>query len=492
MSEISTLPETTAQSPRPVEKIDRVPLVQKLAWGIGGVTDNIMANSLNMLGQQIYILSLGLNPIWMLWALSIPRIWDAFIDPIIGNLSDNTRSRWGRRRPFIVFGAVLSAVTFAAVCMPPTALTQNALFWFFLIMSMAYYLGYAIFIIPRNALGIELSTDPAERTRVQVWNAFFGSVIGLGMPFMYKLATYLGKIFAAPGDAKPELTGIRYVGVIFGVAVLVSGFIPAIFCRERAEVQAQEKIPILPALKWTLCNYPFLLLSAAIVLILAGIFIADPFTLYIHMFHICRGNKDLYGTLYAYSGMFYAVMGLLALPLAPWLGARLGKKNTLLAAEALTVIGYLSTWIMFTPSHPWLMLIPPLIMCPGLTSIWILSASMMCEICDLDELKTGLRREGMFGAVFSLVFKAGLAAFTCLSGYIIIKAGIPKDIAQFTPTPQALTNLRVIYIAIPTILFGLAFLLTWMFPITEKKAREVRAILDARKKESAETAATAV
>lgn len=499
MSEISTLPETPVQSPRPVEKIDRVPTGQKAAWGIGAILDNIMANSINMLALQIYNIGLGISPIWIGWGIAIPRIFEAIIDPFLGNLSDNTRSPWGRRRPFMVLGAIISALSFAAVWMPPTVLNKSALSWFqspiflfFLISSMFFYLGYALFIIPCNALGIEMSTDYNERTRIQAWKSFFGSVAGFAMPWMYKLALYFGNHFGAGSLSKPEVIGIRFVAVIFGLIVLITGLIPAIYCRERADVQKQEKINIFHALNLTLRNMPFLLLSLVIILILVGIFVVDPFTLYIYMHYVSGGNKDLYATLYAVSGTTYAVMGIVSLPLVTLLSTRLGKKGAMLLAQISVIVGYLSTWFLLTPSNPWFLLIPPLLMCPGLTTMWILSGSMMAEICDLDELKTGLRREAMFGAVFSLVFKAGFSSITILSGYLLVWAGIPENVENFIPPTTTLTTLRVLYIAIPTALLIVSSLLTWMFPITEKKAREVRAILDARKQESAEEPAPAI
>ena len=170
-------------------------------------------------------------------------------DPFMGNLSDNTRSRWGRRRPYIAIGAVLTGVLFALMWMPPRSLGETGLFGYFLLISILYFTTYTVFMVPWNALGYELTTDYNERTRVMAYKTFFSSAAAtFFLPWAYKLCFVLGKT---------EVEGVRVVGVIFGVLMILTGVVPALFCKENMSVQTQHKITFKAALKYTMKNRPF-------------------------------------------------------------------------------------------------------------------------------------------------------------------------------------------------------------------------------------------
>lgn len=495
---------------------DRIPIIQKLSWGSGGILDQFMSMGIATLGLLIFNIGLGVNAFWITLGMSIPRFFDAVIDPFIGNITDNARTRWGRRRPFIFIGAFLCAISFAAVWMPPTSLigkdlTLNFgkgfifhlnlpvwlggainwhlggplhvphLFLFFTIMSMFYYFAYAVFIIPQNAMGIELSTDYHERTRLQSWKLFLGCLGGIALGYMYLLAQnpiFCGK--TVPGGLKPEVIGIRPVAMIAAVIVLFSGLMSAIFCKGRVDLNVQqEKINVWKAMKMTLTNWPFLILTGVIFNLLIGLFIVGPFSNYINIYYICAGDKVKAAGLGATLNLIYQVLSIAIIPVATWISTLWGKRTTMIVAQISVMIGSASSIFMFTPAHPYWQFLPPLAMCPGLTCIWILGSSMLAEICDLDELKTGLRQEGMFGAVFALVFKAGIAAVTALSGLMLVLSGL-KDGADVQPV-RTLTILRWEFALVPVGFLIISTFLTWLFPITEKSAREVRAQLEARK-----------
>ncbi|RKX40275.1 MAG: hypothetical protein DRP64_12870, partial [Verrucomicrobia bacterium] len=121
---------------------------QKGFWSAGAMGDNVMANSHGYLAMQIYNVALGVNPVFLGLAMGIPRLIDAFTDPIMGNISDNMHSRFGRRRPFIFIGAILSALMFYFMWAPPKFLSSVGLGWYFLGVAILYYLAYTIFTVP--------------------------------------------------------------------------------------------------------------------------------------------------------------------------------------------------------------------------------------------------------------------------------------------------------------------------------------------------------
>lgn len=444
---------------------------QKYGWALGGITDNGLSYGILAMSMPIYNIGLGISAVWLGWALAIPRVLDAFVDPWIGNLSDNTRTRWGRRRPYIFAGAIVSSAAFALVWLPPVRLDKAGLFGYYLVFTIIMFLGYAPFSIGLSALGLELSPDTAERTRAQGLRLVAVNLVGILLPWIYKLCTL-------PALGKNEVQGARFVGPALGALLLVAGTLPAVLCREQVQAMTQPRIPFWPAFRALMTHPPFMLLMAVSLCVGIGTFIVSPMLLYILIYYICRGNKGFAGTLNGYGGTLYALMGIVLPAGVASLGIRMGKKRSICLGILLTLAGYAATWFVFTPAHPyWSMLAFPMI-CTGSIAIFIFTPAMVADICDIDELETGLRREGMFGSVSALLNKGTVAAASVLSGYLLAFAGY---VGGETPGAHTLFTMRILYIAFPVTLLLLGLLLASRYPITETRVREARSLLDARR-----------
>lgn len=166
----------------------KVPTRRKIAWGTGTIADTLMANGINGLALPIYSIALGVSPGLTGLAVGIPRAWDATTDPLMGNISDNTCCKFGRRRPYIALGAILGEILFAILWMPPAMLGKTGLFIYFLLVAIHFFAAYTIYVVPQSALGFELSIDYNERTRVMAYRAFFGGggalIYGRGLRLM--------------------------------------------------------------------------------------------------------------------------------------------------------------------------------------------------------------------------------------------------------------------------------------------------------------------
>ena len=451
----------------------RLPLGRKLSWAVGGFGGNLMANGVTYLGIPIYSVALGVNPALVGLALGLPRLWQAVLNPLMGNMSDNTRSKWGRRRPYIAVGAILTGILFAIMWMPPAGLGPSGLFTFFVVISILYYTCYTVFVIPYGALGFELSTDYNERTRIMALRTFFSTCSGLLLPWAYKLSF-------RPEFGNSEAEGVRVVGVMFGLAMLVSGVIPAIFARENPSVQRQPKINLVAAFKYTVTDRQFLLIAGSVFSVIVGIFLVQPMGLYMGIYYLYEGDKEAAATLTGIGGTVFAIMGLLSIPIASYLGTHLGKKRTLLLAEGLVIASYLATWFLYTPENPYLSLICLGMLCPGTNAIWIIASSMLADICDSDEVRSGRRREGMLGAVYMWVVSGALAGSLTLSGYLIALTGVDSELAGLQ-RPESIFWMRVLFALVPAVGGGIALLLASAYGITEKRARETRQILEERK-----------
>jgi len=444
---------------------NQLPRYQKLAWGMGGMTNDLI-NVISVLAIPIYSIALGVSPALIGIALTIPRLYDAFIDPIMGHLSDNFRSRWGRRRPLILLGAILMCISFPLLWTPNPAWGANGLFAYFLIMLVGYYTAYTIWSVPWNALGFELTPDYNERTRVQAWRAAFATAAGLFISWTYKLCFLFNN---------NEVIGARYVGLLIGLILLVTGIASAFLCKEQAEAQKQKKIKLIPAFTTTLKNRPFMMVCGSVALFIVGVFLVQPMAIYVNIYYVFEGSegaRNAASTVTGLGGMLGAILGLLTIPLISWLATHWGKKKTLILGMIITAISFLSQIWTFVPAHPYMQLISFCIRSPSIAFIWLILPSMVADICDVDELNTGLRREGMYGAVYGWVLKIGVSIGLLLSGFVLTIAGL--DPASKMQSPEAIRNLRILFSMVPFLFTVGAVILMTRYPLTEQRVVELK------------------
>ena len=436
---------------------------KKSAWAVGSIADVYMTNALMYLAFPIYNMGLGVSPLMLGWALGLPRLWDAISDPLMGNISDNTHTRFGRRRPFILVGAVLCAVMFALVWSPPTSWSTTAIGWYFMAMVFLYYTAYTVFMVPWGAMGLELTTDYNERTRVQAYRTVFQGVGAFGLSAMWLLSLKWGG-----GD---DVVGVRYVGLAFGALILVCGVLPAIFCRENV-AHDQAKIKFWPSIKATFSNTAFLLLIAVTVCVFLGIFMVNSFALYINTYYVFGGDKVGVASLTMYAGWAFQFAGIALVPVITYIATHVGKKATLISGLLLVVVAYGTSWWCYTPDNPWLQIITLALAAPGMSCMWIIASSMLADICDMDELKTGRRREGMYGASYSWATKAAGSLCMILSGYMLTWSGF--DVAVEVQPETVITNMRLLYMFVPMGFVGLAALLLFFYPLSEERVLEIQ------------------
>jgi GPH family glycoside/pentoside/hexuronide:cation symporter len=275
-----------------------------------------------------------------------------------------------------------------------------------------------------------------------------------------------------------ELQGVKGVGILFGLLIMLSGLMPALFCRENPRALEQPKIKILPAFKETMKNRPFFLLIGIVFFILMGIFLVQPMALYISIYYLFHGDKSATAQLVGLAGCVQGLAGLAATPFVAWLGTRLGKVRTLLWAQGLLMLSSLLSWVLFRPACPYLSLGCVILLAPAMACVWILLGSMLADSCDYDELQTGLRREGLYGAIYSWMVKGSMAAVLAASGFLVAWAGIDPTLPL--QRPEAVWWMRVLFAVIPPLFAVVSFICTWHYPLTEKRMHEIRAELNAR------------
>jgi glycoside/pentoside/hexuronide:cation symporter, GPH family len=200
----------------------------------------------------------------------------------------------------------------------------------------------------------------------------------------------------------------------------------------------------------------------------------------VNVYHVHGGDAKAAAAIQGWNGTAYHVTTLLTLPLITWASTRFGKRRTLFACLLLPFFGTLTKWFTYTPEYPWLQLLTPVLLAPGMACLWTLLGSMVADICDVDELKHGERREGLFGAVYGWVFKLGLSAALVIGGYVLDWTGFDAALGG-AQSPGTLTAIRVVFTVVPAFGIAVALVLVARFPITEADARATRAALERRR-----------
>ena len=453
---------------------DRVPASQKIAYGMGAVVTIVAVNSVVQLTSLVYVVGLGVSAIWIGYAQAFPRLWDALIDPFIGNLSDNSRSRFGRRIPFLIVGGILIGIAFWLLWTVPRDWSKEAMFGYFVVVSLFFYTVVPIYAIPHGALGMEMTEDYHEKTSIFAYASFIGNVGALTLPWVYFLAN-------RPFFGGDTVNGVKWVCLGMSVVLTVAAMICAFVCKEGKLKQAiaQKRVPILESFKTTYRNGTFVRLVGAFVLLIVAFQLVMGFNNYITIFYLYDGNTSAASTLMAKNGTLWAVVGLLGVFPMTYISKRFGKRVAVIFALILIIGGNLVKIVCYNPELPYLTMIPTVCLSLGMVIGFSLVNAMIADICDEDEAATGIRREGIYFAVYNWWWKVAVSIATVLSGYLQRLTGFVEG--AVTQSQETLFALRMWEIGLPPALCLVSVWLILKYPLTEARAYEIKALLDARK-----------
>ncbi len=465
-------------------KEDIVPLGQKFAFGAGHLANQLFPAALGVF-MIILVLALNMDPLLAGILAAIPRLLDALTDPLMGYISDNTRSRWGRRKPYIFLGSVITGVAFMTMWQlyPENSQTYN--FIFFLCLSIIFYLGYTIFATPLIGLGYEMTPDYNERTRLMAVSQWMGQIAWMIAPWFWVLI-YDPSLY----DSAPE--GARNLSIWVGGLCMLLGIFPALFCKELVlpDLKGESKLSMkdlaantrdfFTGIKQTITCKPFMKLCGATFFIFNGFQTIAQFAFFIIIFYLFNGDTVAAGHWPAWFGTISAVAtAFLVIPIITLISQKIGKKKAFIVATLISIIGYILKWWGFNPDNPFMMFLPIPFLSFGIGGLFTLMMSMTADVCDLDELNNGTRSEGIFGAVYWWMVKLGTAFALLTSGAILNLVGFDRNAT--VQTIETLNNLRIADIVIPIITALMAIILMWKYDITEEKAHDIREQLIARR-----------
>jgi len=444
----------------------------KVAFSSGNAADRIVQGTLGQMVSPIFNDSLGVDARLVGFISGFARLLEAFLSPFFGYLSDRTTSRWGRRKPWLFGSAFIIPVLFATLWLLPSGLSTNAYGLWLLVLSILLFAAITAYSVPYDAMGMEMTRDYQERTSVMAYRAAVTRIGGF-------LVASLFALINLPAFANP-VEGMRYVGIGCALVVFVLALIPVFFvdeCRSRIRDTAMSPIrfgvrAIVENVRVTFRYRHFVVLVAANTTLCLGLTMVVHLGYYVIVYYVYGGRKGVdVGFVLSMAGYAAIVGSLIGIPLMVKLSRRWGKSSILVIALGVAMVGNILKWFCYTPAFPWLVLVPDMILALALTMVWNLIRSMVPDVVDLHELKTGERSEGMFSAVFGLMVKLGTAFALLLSGYTLEFAGFDESL-QGPQSEQTVRWIRWFYVLIPGVALLFAAILLKNYSLDEDQVNE--------------------
>lgn len=463
------VPETAAPAPSSdaVRAADRTTWRERLGFAAGTLPFNFGASGINTLAYPIYNITLGMSPTLIGLVLAIARIWDGITDPVMGSFSDNFRSRWGRRRPFIALGALLCALTFPLIWLVPTSWSGAWAFGYFLVTTLVFYSAFTVYSIPYLTLGYEMSGDSNERVRIHSVRAVVSKLTFFIIPWVFAIAQ--SPMFES------TIAGMRTLGFIIGGLFIVLALPAVLLTRERFAKQAatQRKIALLDGLKLTLRNRPFRYLVGIVLGMLIANNLVSYLGIYVNTYHCFAGDTVAGAALHAKAQTLFAVAGMLSVPIVSRLATRYGKLRVIRWCIGCGVLAAVSEFFFYSRAYPQLQYISMLLLSPSFSGFWVLVDPMKADTADHDECTTGLRREGAYAAVACWLEKMTLTGAMLFSGMLLDFSGFDVALGG-AQHEDSLLAIRLMFSGAPALLLAGSLVLAIRYPLSDEKVRLIR------------------
>ena len=466
-----------------INKVTEVGMGQKIAFGFGMLANQMFPAAL---GVFIIVLVQDLGFAALLWGIIqfAPRIFDAITDPLMGFISDNTKSKWGRRRQYVFIGGIIMGIAYVAMWQlyEDDGVLYN--FIYFFSWSLVFYLGLTIFSVPYVAMGYEISDDFHERTQIMAIAQFIGQ-------WAWVIAPWFWVILYDPAwfpDGAGQ--GVRDLSVWVAIPCTIFALIPAIFIKSKSTKERTDFVPIninyiLKSIKGIFISAfeafkikQFKKIAFATFLIFNSFQVIAAFTFLIIVHYMFNSDPASAGNWPALHGSVGALItSFLIIPLITIISKKIGKKKAFILSQLISIIGYILFWFLFVPGKPYLFLFALPFHSFGIGSLFTIMMSMTADICDLDELENGKRREGVLGAVYWWMVKLGFGVAALLSGFILWFVGFDPD----QVTESATTGMRLFYTFLPIAGVICAIYIMKDYDISEERANEIKKELSNRR-----------
>ncbi|MBD2209520.1 MFS transporter [Nostoc linckia FACHB-104] len=460
---------------------EKLPFKTKLAYGAGDLGPAITAN-IAIFFLLVFFTNVAGIPAGLAGSiLMVGKIWDAVNDPFVGFLTDKTKSRrWGRRLPWLLYGAIPFGVFFFLQWIVPP-FSVWGLFWYYVVIGLISQVFYTVVNLPYTAMTPELTQDYDERTSLNSFRFTFsigGSILSL----------ILSKIvFSVISDRAQQYLVLAAVCTIISVLGLywcVYGTRDRVLAFEAKRIQLEEppSIPFIEQIKIAFTNKPFLFVIGIYLCSWLGVQITASIIPYFVVYCMRLQEADV-------PTVMIAVQGTALVMLFFWsnLSKKVGKKIVYFLGMILWIIAAAGLYFL-QPGQLTLMYIMAIMAGFGVSTAYLVPWSMIPDVIELDELQTGQRREGVFYGFMVLLQKFGLAFGLFLVGNALQVYGFKEAVAGQTSLPtqpeSALLAIRLAVGPLPTVCLIAGLVLTYFYPITREMHAEIMMKLQQRREKA--------
>lgn len=409
----------------------------------------------------------GIAPALAAVALLIGKNWDYINDPLIGYLSDRTRTRWGRRRPFLLFGALPYGLIFAFLWWKPPLESHTALLVFYTLMFVLYDAAGTFVYMPYFSLTPELTEDYDERTELTGYRMFF-SILGGLISFIVPMLII--------GQMSPEnAPNVFRMGLIFGAAISLPLLFVFFGTRERPAFTKLERPKLWESIKAAVKNRPFVFSAVIYLFTWTSMAIIEANLLYYIKYVVQRENMSevIMATIF--------VTAILSLPLWNWVSKKFNKRLAYIYGIAFWALVQILLITVNASTSIYYLLVLCFLAGIGVGAAHVLPWSMIPDAIEVDELKTGERHEGMFYSLVTLFAKVANSLAIPLALLVLDWSGyIPNAASQ----PQStLTGIRLVVGPIPAFLLLCGIMFAIFYPLSREEHQEVVSELEIRRQD---------
>jgi len=439
-----------------------------------------------------YAGGLGMSLAMVGTILMLARFTDVLTDPIMGEISDRWRTRFGRRRPWLLVGMPIMMLGVYKLFIPPA----DVGIWYFLIYLTLFFVGSTIIALPHRAWGAELSTDYHQRSRVTASREFFvlgGLMLAALVPMLVEVTAdgsgSVGQVFtiiwqdavgAFTGDLadkeivnRSTLTGPVLAGLAWTIILVlpVCVFVVLALVKEPPPTK-KDTVPLKEGLRYLWKNGPMRRVLIIALLVVFG----EAFRNAVSLFFI----RDIIGipTIGA-AYFFYFIAGLGAIPFWLWLGRKIGKHRAFMCTLiTISTVSFANLFLSYGDYLAFFLLFLVKGFCFG--GLQFLPVAMLADVVDVDTARSGGRRAGTYFAILGLTEKLAVALGTGFSLNLVGLLGFDPSGGVAASTEIGVLSLRLVYCCGPIFFFGLAMLFIWSYPLTPARHARLRQRIERR------------
>lgn len=455
----------------------KLSFLSKLCFGIGAFGKDAVYAIVGTYLMMYLTDYRGVAPAFVGTLFMVARIWDAFNDPFMGMIVDNTRTKWGKFRPWILIGTILNAGVLVALFANNGLEGRNYLVWcsiFYILWGMTY----TIMDIPYWSLVPALTEDENERSQISAIPRIFASCAWL-------VVNSFGLAMVAKLGNGNDVKGFSILAIIISIVFIFASLVTVLTCKEQVVTPKAEKTSFKGMVNVLFKNDQVKVILGIALFFNIAYQLSNSFALYYFKYvaertYAVEGNGVLYPVYAAVAG--FAQMGSMAV--LPFLSAKIGKKISFFMASFCPVFGFAALWILgfIIPKSVVAVGICSAIINIGIGFMLVFITVILSEVVDYGEYRLGTRNESILFSMQTFVVKFAGAFSGLLSGVGLTLIGYEANVKQ---TVMAENGMRIIMFLIPAILSALCFLIYIKgYKLTPEFYKEVRETIDAKREEN--------